>query len=215
MSRKTAQNPYGDLNTSSTNPHLKQALARIDLGEGKSEWRRYRSTSDSLYPPESSPTLLRGYENWENFNGCWPISNLLVTHKELFGFVPPKKSLVKENVSIAIYAKWCAMAREVMSEATKAVLVPKDPESGRKSTIGLRRYFLGKVSDVALIKTPQALACYKILVDAIGTGESVSEADFKAQIIKRSAELKTKQDPWRIFQYYRPRLLETHHIKHD
>lgn len=53
---------------------------------------------------------------------------------------------------------------------------------------------------------PQAKTCLAIL-EALGTDE-ISEADAMKAVADRKDELRTRQDPWRIFQYYRPRLNE-------
>jgi hypothetical protein len=108
-------------------------------------------------------------------------------------------------------------------------------EQGRKYTIGTRCYFAGPRSNdkeqVSLIKTPQAKACFRILMETLASRKeqyekfrvdptevivpSVTELELRKIIESRAAELNTKQDPWRIFQYYRPTLLQDHLITHD
>ena len=41
-----------------------------------------------------------------------------------------------------------------------------------------------------------------------GEEGKVTEAKLREIASERAAELKTKQDPWRIFAYYRPRMIE-------
>jgi hypothetical protein len=54
---------------------------------------------------------------------------------------------------------------------------------------------------------PQARYALAIL-ELDGT-ESVSEARAMELIAEHKDQLRTKQDPWRIFQYYRPRMIES------
>lgn len=98
---------------------------------------------------------------------------------------------------------------------------------GRKSTIATSRYFLGPLANdqsaINGIKTPQARACFRILCEALAKVKqdmqsksqdldevhvpSISEAELRKIIVERAGELHTRQDPWRIFQYYRPVLM--------
>jgi hypothetical protein len=60
------------------------------------------------------------------------------------------------------------------------------------------------------------MACLKIFEDSMDTEKhTISEKDLKDAVIKRAAELKTRQDPWRIFQYYRPQLIQAKLIRHS
>jgi len=59
--------------------------------------------------------------------------------------------------------------------------------------------------------TPQAQACLRLFLSE-GTNE-VSEARMKELVEERQADLNTRQDPWRIWQYYRPQLIELRWIR--
>jgi len=62
------------------------------------------------------------------------------------------------------------------------------------------------------VKTPQAKTCLRIMADVVHPNDKgdlvCTEGELKKAITERQAELKTRQEPWRIFQYYRPRLVE-------
>lgn len=55
--------------------------------------------------------------------------------------------------------------------------------------------------------TPQAETCYKILMDLLKSKHSVSEEELGEGLKVRVAELKTRQDPLRIFSYYKNLLI--------
>jgi hypothetical protein len=69
---------------------------------------------------------------------------------------------------------------------------------------------------VSSIHTPQAKVCYQILIDGVKAHpEGITETDLKALVNTRAAEIRTRQDPWRIFQYYRPTLIKAKLVRHD
>lgn len=91
-----------------------------------------------------------------------------------------------------------------------------DGTKERKSTISTRLYSRGPADPKTTpLNTPQAKKCLEIFTELIGTSPSVTEEILKAKIYERAAELKTRQDPWRIFQYYRPQLIQAKLLKHD
>lgn len=56
---------------------------------------------------------------------------------------------------------------------------------------------------------PQAIACARILATASDVKHiPESEAMALIEAAHKDGRLKTTQDPWHIFQYYRPRLIE-------
>lgn len=141
-------------------------------------------------------------------------------HTIVFGGHIPK-NVDQTTASLMIFAYLIKNAKPLIPQVTtnsEGVQVKKE----RKSTIGSRVYTLGEVREKIEehVKTPQALACYKILLESLTDPKSegtlyVTEEILKANVIARASELKTRQDPWRIFQYYRPQLLLAKIIKHD
>lgn len=65
-------------------------------------------------------------------------------------------------------------------------------------------------------KTPQVIACVNILKSVVDPKTNkVTELKLRDAINKRSAELRTKQKPWLIFQYYRPSMVKIGFLKHN
>jgi hypothetical protein len=61
---------------------------------------------------------------------------------------------------------------------------------------------------------PQAIACARILATATDTKHiPESEAMELIEAAKKSGKLKTKQDSWHIFQYYRPQLIAGDYLR--
>ena len=75
-------------------------------------------------------------------------------------------------------------------------------------------YFIGDQAAVALLKTPQMRQCAIIAREACGE-KGCSEQVMQEAVSKHAESLRTKQEPWRIFQYYRPRLVEEKILKHS
>lgn len=76
-----------------------------------------------------------------------------------------------------------------------------------------RTYTIKNLQDQKLPR--QAKICICIMVDACGDTQSCTEAQLRAKVAERAEELKTRQDPWRIFQYYRPMLVKAGVIAHN
>jgi hypothetical protein len=132
---------------------------------------------------------------------------LLTYHANIFGAEPPKDQVLILTASYLWYALFSHIENE---DAFKAIRTPTI--GGRKSTIGLAEYRRISEGDGGL-KTPQALASIRLLDRALKergvdseTGRFISEAQLRIFVEENAAELKTRQDPWRIFQYYRPQM---------
>ena len=134
-------------------------------------------------------------------------NTVLAYHEQLFKTEPPKDQPI-EVTAVYVWNKLISIAK---TDLTTEVPVSA---SGRKSTIGTCEYRLGE-QKVPNLKTPQAQACYRLLTQCIAENAGtypaedpfITEQVLKQYIIDHAAELKTRQDPWRIFQYYRPVLI--------
>lgn len=179
-------------------------------------------------PAENHIVTAGVHKVWPNFNkfADEPKQTLLAYHAELFKAEPPKD---QDLVSTALYCwfKLCDIATDRTAKPATDVV------TGKKSTISTRKYFLGsEPNPTAHIKTPQANACFKIFTETLAKKQEkdtkdmpedvkktyvphLTEAELKAVIIERAAELRTRQDPWRIFQYYRPTLISVKALKTD
>ena len=69
--------------------------------------------------------------------------------------------------------------------------------------------------DYCVCTTRQARKIWEFFVDEyLATGnDKVRESRMMDIVNDRQSELNTKQDPWRIFQYYRPELVQCLLIK--
>jgi len=132
-----------------------------------------------------------------------PKAQLLTYHAQLFKSEPPET----QDLTITALMVWYKLAEIATNRTFKA---PTDPISGKKSTTSASTYKLGSIvtPELGLIKTPQALACYKIFKETLAARDFITEAELKVAVIARAGELRTRQDPWRIFQYYRPTLIK-------
>lgn len=87
---------------------------------------------------------------------------------------------------------------------------PALPVSG----ISNSKYSLGASKEIA-IKTPQARVCYEILLECLKGKRECTEAELKAKVEEQGVRLKTRQPAWRIFQYYRPQLIQAGLVKRN
>jgi hypothetical protein len=176
-------------------------------------------TSMKSYQELIAPTIRK---TWKGLDAFLEENEqtVLTYHEQMFGANPPKD---QDRVTTATYT-WRKLVSQAKNQCQSKETV--DPVTGRKSTIGNRLYFLGSGDTTQVIKTPQAQACYKIFTETLdkhGTEQPVNEkptrviteAVLKQAVIDRAGELKTRQDPWRIFQYYRPSLLKMGLIRHN
>lgn len=142
-------------------------------------------------------------------------------HKNLYT-CEPLKGATRIDVSIACWHKMIATAQDRTGK------LGTDPAKAKvEGKRANRMYFAVKVQDPKNpeqqiwfeghgVSTRQASVCLKILRETQTLEkDAVSEADLKAAIAARQAEIMTRQDPWRIFQYYRPLLVSKGAIKHD
>ncbi len=144
---------------------------------------------------------------------------ILAYHEQLFQAEPPKD----QDMIITTINTWNKIIQSAKNDLTTEI---PTSASGRVSTIGTRKYFYGEHEDDAHagtgeLKTPQALACLRLFRRHMLQGNTendrlfVTEESLKQFVIENATELKTRQDPWRIFQYYRPELLKQKLLKHN
>lgn len=171
--------------------------------------------------PQENHILKDGIQKiWPNFNvfSDEPKQTLLTYHAALFKSEPPKD----QNLIDTATWIWFALCDKATDRTAKTPVTAE----GRISSLGTRKYVLtDKEMSVAEVKTPQAITCYRILSDAIKAQYEidikdmpedvkkvhkahVTEENLKKQVLNRAGEIKTRQDPWRIFQYYRPTLIK-------
>lgn len=162
------------------------------------------------------PTIDKVWANFDEFVVQTNEQTMLAYHEQLFGGKLPPKKQDLITTKLIIWHKMMSLIKNDMT-VKESEGSPKDPVSGRKSSIATRKYFLGEVKEgSADITTYQALKCLELIRVAISEEIGfIEEAELKQYIIDHAEVLKTKQDPWRIFQYYRPQLIKAKLIKHD
>ncbi len=176
------------------------------------QWFRFPSSSHVTIVADGIAFKWTGFDHWADHRTS---SECVADHLELFGCDLPKPlvKLSKEDdyvhLKLLCWKMRCVKANQRME---KPVAVDRKTGQPRVKKLAGRKYQLVK-DDWSAISIPQAMACLRILKDTITPGgEGIvgecTEDDLKAKILERQAELHTKQDPWRIFQYYRPRMIE-------
>lgn len=122
--------------------------------------------------------------------------------------------------SVRVWIQLCKTAANRLTEVRA---------DGRKTPAKLqnRRYELVKTDVPPEMKMPpQSKTCLEFLAElckndtayqALDTESrgiwSISEEAFNKYVIDNAARLRTRQDPWRIFQYYRPELIKAGFIR--
>lgn len=155
-------------------------------------------------------------------------NTILAYHENLFKANPP----ADQDLIITALHCWYKMCSIAVDRTPKTPVT----DSGRKSSVLNSTYRLGDVVEGTVgLKTPQAIACtnlfracIQIKQDADTTlAESKSQAlpaDYvptvtedvlKKYIEENATVLKTKQAPWRIFQYYRANLIAAKILKRN
>jgi len=177
----------------------------------------FESSSKNSIVKEAVQKIWPSFDSFAEQNKA----TLLTYHSNLFNAEPPKD---QDLITTAVYCwyKLCMTAQDRTGRlgTQPGAVTPIDPTTGKRSNLLTRKYFFGSIKPTdqelpGLIKTPQAIACYRIFRDALGTTESISENDLKTKVIERAGELRTRQEPWRIFQYYRPTLMKALLLRHD
>ena len=187
-----------------------------------------------MYRNVASITLTEGARNnnmewdgWSEFCDAVSAKDMVALAKDV-GIKLDFKKGDKIELSLEVWEKMCKIAddrRQAPTQITKRNPVTGDTvkQRGRKpQNLGARHYsvltkFASKKEymDDCPCTTRQARKVYEFFVDeVISTGGSeITEARMMDIVNDRQSELNTKQDPWRIFQYYRPELIQCKLVK--
>ncbi len=162
--------------------------------------------------------IIHQWTGWESFDTDIAATRVEM-HVRAFGCEMPKKCDATES-SVYVWKKLLSMAADRTNAGNPINQVKDGAVVNSRSKLATRKYHLGADSDkpavVSAIHTPQAKVCYAILCDGVSAHpEGITETDLKALVNTRAAEIKTRQDPWRIFQYYRPTLIAAKLVRHD
>lgn len=165
------------------------------------------NTLESLqsYNALIKPEIAKRWDNFDMFVEKENTQTVLCYHENLFGANPPKK---QDHITtqLMVWHKLCSLVKN--KAFANETGTPKDPVTNRKSTILNCVYSPGEITEgSADIKTYQALKCLELFRNCLGDQSEVTEGVLKQYVIDHAEVLKTRQDPWRIFQYYRASLI--------
>jgi hypothetical protein len=145
------------------------------------------------------------------------ISDLLVIWSKLLKVPVSQGDRDKLDVARLI---WEAVGGKPLT-ATADDVIPADPENRRGPKGPRERYDCGyeRLFDVddevyaQRVRTlpPQARACLEVL--SLMPGAVTPEPELKRAINDAKKAIKTRQDAWRIFQYYRPRFIAEGYLR--
>lgn len=148
------------------------------------------------------------FNGWADSFDKQPKNDILEWHKRLFGVEAPEGQELIQS-SLMCYMKLVSTAQDRTDEAN-TLLKNKDKK------LATRTYTYHENGDTSLVKTPQARVCIAILKDSVNPDtKTILEVDLKSAVDRRASELRTRQEPWRIFQYYRALLIKAKILTHD
>lgn len=162
--------------------------------------------------PESislEPSIIPRSKIWENYDQFAEMESsemkALVNSREdidPYNFIERgKKSVPKQTLGMAIWLELCKRSEFVTRKLMNTAGMDK-----RKANLLQRVYKIDrtKMSESVADLPTQAIACLKLMWEL--DGDEITEGDLRELIIKNADKLNTRQDPWRIFQYYRAKL---------
>lgn len=199
-----AQSAYDGL---SVTPKILDAIL---VKNSQGQWFRFDMWVDRIFIVDRREE----YHGWKDFDSGYidnDIDELHEIYTALFNRPAPRNA-VKITLTKAIYAKRFYMANDRSSTYTLGT--PRDPVTGnkeRKRSLDRRGYRAMEGESTVHLQN-QALIVHRELLNLhkASNKEMLSEADIMDMMnrLRDTGVLKTKQDPFRIFQYYRPALIK-------
>ena len=125
------------------------------------------------------------------------------------------------ELSIMVWMQLCKTAVNRLSARAPEVTAAGNPKRSFKKLLD-RGYEIIKLEiDPKLKLPPQAKTCLEFFAELVKEAnpsgenriETIKEDRVKAYVIEQQTRLQTRQDPWRIFQYYRPTLIKEGFIR--
>lgn len=196
------------------------------------------SNADSITLVDTARDKNKEWDGWEHFNKALSPQEIAMLAVNM-GIRLQFKKGSKEDLSQEVWRELCYMAEDRRTaNAQEIANKQRDPITGKKrgrkaSDLGKRRYYIRLGPEYAKLKHPpggdikkellylcpattrQANKIWEFFVDEyLNTGSLVvTEARMQNIVNDRAEELRTRQDPWRIFCYYRPELIDCQLIK--
>lgn len=165
--------------------------------------------SDSSKVHILKDAIVHQWNGWDPAFEAQSADDKLEWHKKLFETDPPKGTDAVES-SLMCWLKLCSMAKDRSDETAEAT-------KNKEKKLANRIYeYIDNPEGRAKLRTPQAIACLKILQESVDPKtHQAPEATIKKAVDDRQGELRTRQEPWRIFQYYRPTLVKLGLMRDD
>lgn len=210
-----------------------QGLDRSDtvlsavLVQSGNKWFRFKLWADRVMIVSRTEE----YNNFQEFSKYAVSENDIQEARNLyhryFDKFPPKNAKVAQ-IAEAVWCKLYAISED--RETAYTTGGGRDIVTGkkkRKRNLDGRLYSFPNqtAEEAANIQNrlaqlpPQAKVCLKVFQKELSDSEKVTlnEAEIKDMMTRARdrGDLKTKQDPFRIWQYYRPALVEANLLKHD
>lgn len=186
--------------------------------------------ADSITLVNSSRDFTREWDGWECFNAALDPRSLAQLAANM-GIPLRFKKGSKEELSLEVWSGLCYLADDRRAAADK--LPTRDALTGKvkgkrgrpRSNLSSRKYIMVPVKggdrktmlDDCPCTTRQARKVWEFFVDEYLATNSliVTEGRMRDIVNDRAEELRTKQDPWRIFCYYRPELMDCQLVKYE
>lgn len=175
------------------------------------KWFRFQLWADRIF------IMNRRLEwrNWKDFNDAYiddDLEELRAEYTKWYHEDPPRNAK-KVTLTKCIWAKMYLIANDRTD--VYGCAKPKDPVTGkreRKRNLDRRMYrALGNGATVVHLQA-QAMITYRALLEyqRQTQRDTISEAGVRDVMtrMRDDGTLRTKQDPFRIFQYYRPALIK-------
>jgi hypothetical protein len=151
--------------------------------------------------------IAQQWNGWSEDFDKQPKDEILKAHQRVFQAAPPKDQQLIES-SLMTWLKLAQIAYDRTDEAATAKKIAKSKVLSRTYT------YIKDPAKAATLVTPQAKACLQIISESVNKETlTINEVDLKAAIEAKCALLKTRQEPWRIFQYYRTGLINSGCLK--
>ncbi len=160
------------------------------------------------------------YKSWDDFSNVITIEELTTLHVTCFDKQPTKQELKdKVELSVKVWMRLCETALNRLEEGDGTVKAPGERKTAAKLQNRGYEVLKTKVPD-DLKLPPQAKTCMEFFAELVSTAPAsqdsivtIPETQFKDYVMANAARLNTRQDPWRIFQYYRAVLISSGFIR--
>lgn len=185
-------------------------LGTVLVKNSQREWFRFDLWEDRIFILDRREE----YQNWEDFDSGFIDNDIEDLHEQYlaaYGKAAPKNAH-KKTLTKALWAKMYLKSKDRTGVyQTGGVRNVVTGEKDRKRNLDRRGYRALEVESIDHLQN-QALIVHAALLKYHKASEKeyITEGDVRDLMsqLRDTGQLKTKQDPFRIFQYYRPALIK-------